>query len=68
MTEKTPEQRQAAIIEEFGSVSHAARKLGFTRPTIYRFINEGVNDSARDRIKGRGYNPDTFKRLTEIPT
>jgi len=50
------------IIAEFFSISHAARKLGFTRKAIYDFIKVGkITDDAKARITAAGYDPKTFK-------
>jgi len=49
------------IITEFFSISHAARKLGFTRK-VYDFIKAGrITIDAQDRIAAAGYDPKTFK-------
>lgn len=53
-----------AIIEEFYSISHAARKLGFTRRSIYGLIGTGViSTRAKNKIKNAGYDPVTFKPI-----
>ena len=56
-----------AIIEEFYSISHAARKLGFTRRSIYGLINTGVMSTrAKNKIKAAGYDPVTFKPIEHV--
>lgn len=37
------------------SIGEAARRLGVTRPTIYRWIDERVLDSVRDETSGRTF-------------
>lgn len=50
------------IIDEFFSVSHAARKLGFTRRSIYKMMNENkVSVRGKNKIIEAGYCPKTFK-------
>ena len=56
------------ILDEFFSVSHAARKLKFkSRKSIYDLIHNGMNDNARARIIAAGYDPITFKPVQYIP-
>lgn len=56
-----------AIIEEFHSISHAARKLGFTRRSIYGIINTGViTTRAKNKIKKAGYCSETFKPIAHV--
>ena len=55
-----------SILDEFGTLSFAARKLGFKRGTLYLWIRAGkVTDErgSRKRVEANGYNPDTFKHL-----
>lgn len=52
--------------EEFGSVAFACKKLGISRNAIYRAEKTGLSDALRDRIRGRGYNPDTFKPILHV--
>lgn len=50
------------IIFEFGSISHAGRKLGLTRKSIYDFIEAGkISARAKNKIMASGYDPVTFK-------
>ncbi len=55
------------LIEEFYSIAHASRKLGIGRNTLYRMIDTNeISDPIRDRIRGRGYCPDTFKPIPHV--
>lgn len=54
------------LINQFGTITAAAAALGYTRPQIYNFINTGLSDKAKDRIRGRGYNPETFEPLKHL--
>lgn len=55
--------RHKKIITEFGSVSHASRKLKMSRHTVYAIIKNGPTAIQVDRIKGCGYDPVTFAHL-----
>lgn len=56
-----------AIIKEFHSISHAARKLNFTRRSIYGIINTGVlSTRAKNKIKEAGYCSKTFKPIAHV--
>lgn len=61
MDEKSPIYK--AIIDEFFSISHATRKLGFkSRQSIYDIIKAGeVSVRAKNIIIAAGYDPVTFK-------
>jgi len=63
MPKSTPQSRKKNAIKQFGSVQSAAKALGFTRQYFYTLLNNGPSSLAQDRIKGRGYNPFTFKPL-----
>lgn len=53
-----------AIILEFGSISHAGRKLGFTRKAIYDFIEaDSLSIRAINKITEAGYDSATFKYI-----
>jgi len=54
------------ILDEFGTITHAARKLGYTRRSIYEFIDGNMTSLAREKIAERGYCPDTFKPVQHI--
>jgi len=55
---------QDLLREEFHTIAHASRKLGLSRHTIYRMINTNeISDIIKDRIKGRGYCPETLKPI-----
>ena len=54
------------ILAEFGTITHAARKLGYTRRSIYEFIDGKMTSLARKKITERGYCPDTFKHINHI--
>jgi len=49
-----------AVKKEFGSFTHAAKKLGVERNTIYRYIDEPLPKSAIKKIKLLGYDPEIF--------
>jgi len=54
------------ILDEFGTITHAARKLGYTRRSIYDFIDGNMTSLAREKITERGYCPDTFKPVAHV--
>ena len=54
------------ILDEFGTITHAGRKLGYSRRSIYTFIDGGMTSLAREKIIKRGYCPDTFKPVAHV--
>jgi len=67
MTTQPINDMHQKIIDEFFSISHAARKLGFkSRKSLYDLIHNGMNPVARSRIIAHGYNPETFKPQAQI--
>lgn len=49
------------LIAEHGSISHAARKFGLTRKTIYNFIEAGkIPARAKNKIINSGHDPENF--------
>ena len=51
------------ILKTFGTITEACEKLRFTRPAIYNIIHNGHTETSKDRVRGRGYDPITFKKL-----
>ena len=61
-----PKQRKLAelIDNRFNSINQAHKALGFSRQAIYNWIENGeVSPLAKDVLRGRGWNPDTLKKL-----
>ena len=57
------------LIDEFGSLSHARKKLGFkSRQSIYDLIEAGGASSVRAKniITESGYDPVTFKPVEHV--
>jgi len=53
-----------AIINQFGSITKAAEVLRFTRKALYNIIHNGHTEVSEDRVRGRGYDPHTFEKIT----
>ena len=53
------------ILDQFGSVKVACHKLEVSRPTIYRWVDNGgvTHKQTRELLAARGFNPDTFQKL-----
>jgi len=55
------------LLDEFGSISFAAKKLlgdKNKKCTLYNWLkNGGVPTSKRQNVIDKGFNPDTLKRL-----
>ena len=54
------------ILDEFGTITHAGRKLGYSRRSIYSIIDGEMTSLAREKITRRGYCPDTFKPVVHV--
>jgi hypothetical protein len=58
------------ILNQFGTLANACKELGLAYRTLRKYYEDDYKEdhcdrkkSTIDRIKGRGYNPKTFKPL-----
>jgi hypothetical protein len=53
-----------AILDQFNTVTFAAKRLGYTKRTLYSWIKQGhVSEYAEKHIKAKGFDPVTFRHL-----
>ena len=58
-----PDQKALAelIKDRFKNINQASKQTGFTRQTIYSWIEKGeISDIAKDVLRGRGWDPETL--------
>lgn len=57
--------KKELIAEQFDNITDAAKKLGVTRRTVYKFIEaDKLTTRIKNIIIAAGYDPETFKPVT----